>query len=602
MTQTQEEAIALREAQAAKVIELAKNDYRVFLKIVWPIISGGKAPLTEYELDAAHWAMEINPNRGNRRFIFAHREFGKSTMLTYPGPCWFWLRDPSATGGVYAKNNSKAEEAYTATRLLLNRSPLLKHLEPPDKAEAEAWQKDNTRQFSVRGATNIAVPSYKPMGSTSMSTGGRAMFIFKDDFETLENSSTREARKTTAARSREIDRTARENCHIVNSGTYARDESAFQEMIDDGYEHRIYPILYPTEEEIELATNRKTGECYYAPCVLLWLNRGYDYLGRPTRPGGIIQPERWTPRYVAEKLGKHLAEFRRHYQGIRKSGASDEQPLRLSDLMVEPCAAPSVPDQLKWGTESAGNPTALENIDVDAPGNADCFRKPAMKGTALERFPRGAMWVDTAGTGKDRMAWSSWGTVGGIFYCRGLEGSRLRSETDTDEDRITIEQAYEQILAAVVRFNIGRCVIEEQFGGIFVAQSLRALARDRGIICVFETKHSTGNKYAVCLAIAKPLTYSHLVAVDEAVARNTDFQHEYTRITPQEGCLENDDLIEAFCRGLAVISENQVERSQTDRLMDSAENLRDDLHRQLGEEPPVLRWGDDRRAKAGGRG
>jgi hypothetical protein len=181
------------------------------------------------------------------------------------------------------------------------------------------------------------------LGSTSQSTGGRNDFVVLDDFETPENSITREARSRTLERVHEIIRTIRDGAFVVGVGTYARDQSIYQNLIDEGWEHRVYPLLYPTDEEIELCTNKKTGQCYYAPLVLQWLRRGYDNKNRPVKAGDTIQPERFSPEYVAEKKAGSLAEFRRHYQGIRVSSQSDEYVLRLSDFIVTPAPDPSLP-------------------------------------------------------------------------------------------------------------------------------------------------------------------------------------------------------------------------------------------------------------------
>jgi len=584
-----------RVEQATALLARAKTDYATFLKIVWPILSNGRAPLTEYELDAFCWATAREPGRNNKRFLFAHREFGKSTGITYALPAFLWLTDPTKTGGIYTKSNPKAVEALKAVRQLIARSPMLKHLEPPE----DSWNPDNTTAFSVRGAVNPAVPSVKAMGSTSMSTGGRADFIPFDDFETLENSITREARDRTAERSREIVRTARDGAIIIGIGTYARDQSVYQNWIDEGWEHRIYPLLYPTDEEIALATNKKTGECYYAPCVLKWLRTGKDYMGRPTAAGGIIQPERWTPAYVAEKRGNHLAEFRRHYQGIRVSSASDELPLRLSDLMVYPCTGQAVPTMLVWGLESAGDSTVRQDIEVDSPGNADVLRRPAFADKHFQPWQGVTVaHIDPAGFGKDEMAWSVWSKLNGTYYNRALRGHRLRSDGDPASDKITLTAALASIVADAGAYGIGLIQVEAQFGGLAIADSLRRMLKERGIPCRVETKPATGEKNRRILATAKPLTYQHRVVIDEAVAADPTFQHQYTRLSPSPGCLEHDDRIEAWAAGLELVSQGDLAVPQQVRVEQTLEADRDGYMEELGMTPSVHRWGDHRRSQA----
>lgn len=590
-----------RVEQAAALLAKAKTDYATYLRIIWPLLSFNKAPLTPYELDAFTWATGREPGRDSRRFLFCHREFGKSTGITYPLAPFLWLSDPTITGGVYTKSNPKAKEALTATRHLIRKCPMLQHLTPPDGHDD--FQRDNTEQFSVKGAENPAVPSFKAMGSTSMSTGGRNNYVVFDDFETEENSVSIEARERTARRSREIIRTCREGAIKIGVGTYARDQSAYEEWIKDGWEHRIYPLLYPTDEEIELAKHPKTGVCMFAPIVLKWLREGKDYLGRPTAPGGIIQPERWTPEWVAEKRGSHLGEFRRHYQGIIRSAASDEQPLRLSDLMVLSCVGTGAPTALYWGLESAGESTVLDGsapdrplIEVDSCSNGDRFRKPASidkhyqpwQGTTVAH-------IDPAGFGKDEMAWSVWSKLNGTYYNRALRGHRLRSDADPASDKITLTHALASIVADAGAFQIGLIQVEAQFGGLAIAESLRRMLRERGLPCRVETKPATGEKNRRILNTAKPLTYQHRVVIDEAVARDPVFQHQYTRLSPSPGCLEHDDRIEAWAAGLELVSTGDLAVPQETRIQQTLENDRDSLMEELGMTPEIHRWGDFRR-------
>lgn len=583
-----------RVEQAAALLARAKVSYRTYLKIIWPLLSFNKAPLTPYELDAFEWATGREPGRNNKRFLFCHREFGKSTGITYPLAPFLWLTDPTITGGVYTKSNPKAKEALTATRHLIRKCPMLQHLTPPEGRED--WQKDNTEQFSIKGAENPAVPSYKAMGSTSMSTGGRANYVIFDDFETEENSISFEARERTAKRSREIIRTCREGAIIIGIGTYARDQSAYESWIKDGWEHRIYPLLYPTEEEIELSRHPKTKESMYAPCVLKWLREGVDYLGRPTHAGGIIQPERWSPEWVAEKKGNHLGEFRRHYQGIIRSSASDETPLRLSDLMVMQLDFKGAPSTVYWGTLAAGESTVLDKIEVDNSGNGDRFRKPADASSHNQPWQGTTVaHVDPAGLGKDEMAWSIWSKVNGTYYNRALRGHRLRSDGDPASDKITLNQALTSIVDDAAAYGIGHIQVEAQFGGLAIADSLRRMLRERGIPCRVETEPAKGEKNRRILATAKPLTYQHRVVIDEAVAADPTFQHQYTRISPSPGCLEHDDRIEAWAAGLALISKDDLAVPQEARQIQTLEADRDDLMEELGISPQVMRWGDHRR-------
>ena len=580
-------------ATMEEIVAAAKADYPTFLGIVWPHVSYGKAPYGELERDAFGWACGQEEGRGNKRYLFCNREFGKSTGITYPLPAWLWLRDPTVTGSVFTKSGKKALEAGMATRGLLRKVAMARHLEPP----VNSWHKDLTDHFWVNGAQNEAVPSFKVLGSTGQSTGGRNDFVILDDFETPENSMTREARARTLERIHEIIRTIRDGAFVVAVGTYARDQSVYQNLIDEGWEHRIYPLLYPTPEEITLATSKKTGVCHYAPLILKWLERGYDGQNRPVKAGGIVQPERFSPEYVAEKQAGSLANFRRHYQGIRVSNQSDEYSLRLSDFLVHSCSGPVAPTALAWGltTGSQQTATTAEDIEVDAFGN-DAFRRPAFVGANYAPFPNPTVAVvDPAGYGKDEFAYAVASRLCGNYFVRRLWASRLKPDGLDDTDRKTIGEALNQLVADIVRFGVTTIQIESQFGGPALADLVRRITAEKRIPCIVTLVPARGQKEARIGSALSPLLQSHRIVLDDAVAQDKELQHQITRLTQKPGCLEHDDRLEVLAGAVALISADDAAIPEATHQINHLESERDDLMEELGMTVERPRWGDHRR-------
>ena len=68
---------------AADVIALALEKYSNYVGMVWPILSGGRAPFGELERHTLDWAVMPGEGRNNKRFLGCHREWGKSTGITY---------------------------------------------------------------------------------------------------------------------------------------------------------------------------------------------------------------------------------------------------------------------------------------------------------------------------------------------------------------------------------------------------------------------------------------------------------------------------------------------------------------------------------------
>lgn len=582
-------------ATMEEIIEAARADYPTFLGIVWPWVSYGKAPYGELERDAFGWACGQQPGRPNKRYLFCNREFGKSTGITYPLPAWMWLRDATQTGSAFTKSGRKALEAGMATRGVLRKVGMVRHLEPPKNS----WHKDLLDQFHVNGAQNEAVPSFKVLGSTSQSTGGRNDFVILDDFETPENSMTREARARTLERIHEIIRTIRDGAFVVAVGTYARDQSVYQSLIDEGWEHRIYPLLYPTDEEITLATNKKTGECYYAPLILKWLRRGFDGQGRKVAAGDTVQPERFSPEYVAEKKAGSLAEFRRHYQGIRVSSQSDEYTLRLSDFMVHSCTGPVAPAALAWGltTGKQQTSTTAEDIEVDAFGS-DAFRRPAYVAENYLPWQKPTVGViDPAGYGKDEFAYAIASRLGGNYFVRRLYATRLKAEGAEDLERKTIGEALSSLIMDVSRYGVTMLEIESQFGGANLAELVRRELTARALPCQVVLQPAKGQKEMRIGSSLSPLAQSHRIILDDAVANDKELQHQITRLTQKAGCLEHDDRLEVLANVVKLVSKDDLAVPDHVHKINNLEDEEDRLLQKLGRSNPKPRWGDDRRTR-----
>lgn len=559
------------------VLDQLRNDYGYFLKSVWPYLDkSGYAPLSDIEIDGFTWGAQDADVLGA---LYMWRSAGKSTGVTLPLPCWYWLRNADTKVKIVSKSKDQAMKFAKGVRGLLDEVPFLQHLRPPDSG----WQADSATQLDVRGSVTRNVPSLQVIGGAGQKAGGRAHLIIADDLETTESVQTREARERLFEVYAELQRLLYSAVDspipskMLVIGTYHSDQSVLLRLAEIGYSLRAYPLLYPDDYERPLIRG-------LAPIIGKRLDAGTH------KPGQIVCPLRYTPDYVAREKATGRTGFWQQYMGIARGSESDSYPLQLRYFMVHPCQGTHGPLYLDWGQSTGGRSTYLDSIEVDALAEGDGFHGPAS--TSIDRAPwsRTHMRVDPAFSGKDKNVHGIGSTLGGNYFIRRLTGHLIGS----GKDRISLDECARRQAADAKTFGARTCTVEANGGGeafaVILQNAMNAL-KDETWACAVTAVPSKGQKEVRMLDAAEGPVQLKRVVLDESVARNPSLQHQLTRLTRVRGCLDHEDEAEVLCALIGDLKDNlrvDPERQRTKARERNRENP--------DEKKP--RWGDRYRQTA----
>lgn len=554
------------------VLDKVRGDYRYYLESVWPYLDkSNSAPLSEIELDGFPWAAQKS---GLLAALYMWRSAGKSTGVTIPLPCWYWLRNADTKVKIVSKSKDQAMKFAKGVRGLLDDVPFLQHLRPPDSG----WQADSATQLDVRGAETRNVPSLQVIGGAGQKAGGRAHLIIADDLETTESVQTREARERLFEVYAELQRLLYSAVDspipskMLVIGTYHSDQSVLLRLAEIGYDLRAYPLLYPDEYERPLIRS-------LAPIIARRLDSGTH------KPGQIVCPLRYTPEYVAREKATGRTGFWQQYMGIARGSESDAYPIQLASFIVHPCTGDRGPVSIQWGEMAAGKSTYLDAIEVDALSEGDGFHRAAFFSDEHAPWSRTHMRVDPAFSGKDKNVHGIASSLGSYYFIRRLTGHMV----GPGKGRVSLDECARRQAEDAKTFGARTCTVEANGGGeayAVILQHAMNTLKDDTWACQVTALPSKGQKEVRMLDGAEGPIQLKRVVLDDSVARNPALQHQLTRLTRVRGCLDHEDEAEVLCALISDLKDNL--RVTPDR---AQKKVRDRLAEQDSDQPKP-RWGD----------
>jgi hypothetical protein len=526
-----------------QVAERLKDDYGYFVAACKPYVDpDNKQPLSPTYLDSLRWAAQ-SPQR--ERFLYAHRQYGKTTWITSLYPCWQWLRNPHVKGRVLSKSAKYAKDCFDRIKGALDQVPFLRHLRPPPGS----WHADNRLSMHVAGARRSDVPSITVHGQMGQATGGRAHFLIGDDLVTPENSVTRQSRERTRESIVNLQRLVYapgdgEVGDFILLGTYQCDDCTYAALVKSGWACRVYPLLYPTPSERQLIGS------HLAPIVASAIDANAALAGTfiTARPG-------FNADFLAREQRGGIGSFLRQHMGICRPNADDSYPLALEDFIVHPCAGLTAPVQIAWGTRTANSVDTALPVEVDA-FDQDCLRSPAFFSPEQRPYERTHCRIDPAFGGDDLLSYAIASTLCGMTYIRALKGFHVRAGTHGPRG-LPLDAIAQRCAEDLLLYGCRSVTIERNNGGEALATLLRhAIDKARATStenwnCAVNTDFSTGNKNNRILAALETPLKAHRVVIDPTVAIDKRLQFQITRLRGMDH-LDHDDLIEVLA---AVVSD-----------------------------------------------
>lgn len=536
-------------------LDRMRSDLRVFLHVMWRHLN--LPQLTPIQNDIALYLQHIP----ERAIIEAFRGVGKS-FLTSGYVVWRLWNDPQLKIMVVSASKDRADSFSGFVKKIIAELPFLAHLIP------RSDQRDSLVAFDVGLATPDQSPSVKSVGITGQLTGSRADIIIADDVETPANSATALQRERLGELVKEFDAILKPlpTSRVIYLGTPQCEMSLYNSLLERGYLARIWPALFPAEEEV---ANYKG--CL-APYIVRLMeqdaekNNGVCSLG-----GKPTDAVRFSPDDLAKRrLSYGAAGFALQFMLNTSLADADRYPLRCSDMIAYACDPERAPVKFSWSSDPANERRDLQCVGL----TGDRFYRPAWTDTTFHSYEGCVLAIDPSGRGKDETGYAVVRQLGGMLYLVASGGLKGGYTGDN----------LEKLANLAKRHKAKAVLVESNFGDGMFSELLKPVL-GRIFPCTIEETRATGQKELRIIDTIEPVLAGHRLVVDPSVissdlasiAEGVEYSlfYQLTRITRDRGSLSHDDRLDALAMAIAYFTASMardVDKSQrlkNDKLMEA---------------------------------
>lgn len=509
------------EEQIAK----AKEDFRVFIYMVWKMIS--LPDPTPIQYDIAHTLQ----NLPNDRFIIEGFRGVAKSFITCAYAVWTLWRDPQKKVEIVSASKDRADANAIFIKRIIYTLPFLAHL------KARPDQRDQQNLFDVGPAVPDISPSIKSVGISGQLTGSRADLLIADDVEVANNSGTQTQRDKLNEAVKEFDAIIKPKGQIVYLGTPQNEMSLYNELQQRGYRCRIWTVLYP-----ESLSERE----FYGDRLAKIIADKYDenpdlYAGKPTDPRRFDEEEIYKRRLSYGKAGFAL-------QFMLNTNLSDQEkyPLKAQDLMIANLSLDEA--NLKWYWS---NDRQLRINDLPCVAlKGDYFYEPQGRSSEVYEYTGTVMAVDPSGRGKDETSYAVVKYLNGYLFVLEVGGTREGYSDST----------LRQLANKAKIYGVNEIVVEGNFGDGMFSQLFKPVLNDIHPCSVTEVKNYA-QKEARIIDTLEPVMMRHKLIVHKQVILD-DYQvyenapaysliYQMTRLSRDRGALAHDDRLDALCMAVA---------------------------------------------------
>ena len=509
------------EEQIAK----AKEDFRVFIYMVWKMIS--LPDPTPIQYDIAHTLQ----NLPNDRFIIEGFRGVAKSFITCAYAVWTLWRDPQKKVEIVSASKDRADANAIFIKRIIYTLPFLAHL------KARPDQRDQQNLFDVGPAVPDISPSIKSVGISGQLTGSRADLLIADDVEVANNSGTQTQRDKLNEAVKEFDAIIKPKGQIVYLGTPQNEMSLYNELQQRGYRCRIWTVLYP-----ESLSERE----FYGDRLAKIIADKYDnnpelYAGKPTDPRRFDEEEIYKRRLSYGKAGFAL-------QFMLNTNLSDQEkyPLKVQDLMIANLSLDEA--NLKWYWS---NDRQLRINDLPCVAlKGDYFYEPQGHSNEVFEYTGTVMAVDPSGRGKDETSYAVVKYLNGYLFVLEVGGTREGYSDST----------LRQLANKAKIYGVNEIVVEGNFGDGMFSQLFKPVLNDIHPCSVTEVKNYA-QKEARIIDTLEPVMMRHKLIIHKQVILD-DYQvyenapaysliYQMTRLSRDRGALAHDDRLDALCMAVA---------------------------------------------------
>lgn len=500
-------------------IQKAKEDFRVFLFIVWDAI--GLPEPTPVQYDIANCLQHL-PN--DRFIIQGFRGVAKS-FISCAFCVWSLWRDPQLKIEIVSASKDRADANAVFIRNIIRTIDFLEHLLP------RKGQRDTQNQFDVGEAVPDISPSVKSVGITGQITGSRADILLADDVEIPNNSGTQVQRDKLGEAVKEFDAIIKPEGNIIYLGTPQNEMSLYNELQQRGYHTRIWTVMYP-----ETGAERE----FYGDRLAKLIADRYDsnpelWAGKPTDPKRFNEEEIYKRRLSYGKAGFAL-------QFMLNTNLSDVEkyPLKVADLIVSSLDPEEASLTYSWSNERMHRLADVPCVAL----KGDYYHEPNSRSTETVHYTGCCMAIDPSGRGEDETAYAVIKYLNGYLFLVEVGGYR-DGYSDSVMQQLANKAKYHGVNEIVIEGNFGDGMFTKLFTPVVIRTHPCAIS---------EVKNYT-QKEARIIDTLEPVMMRHKLIVNTQVIiddfaiyeMNQQYSlfYQLTRLSRDRGSLAHDDRLDA---------------------------------------------------------
>jgi hypothetical protein len=525
-----------------KKLELLQEHYRDFDTLLYDVIENFMGfDCTDIQQDIG----DFLANGPTRAMIQAQRGQAKTTITSIYA-VWRQIHDPSTRILIMSAGGPLAKEIANWIIQIIMGMDELECMRPDssngDRESVEAFD----IHYSLKGPEKS--PSIACVGVTSNIQGKRADLLIADDIESSKNSATEIQRD----KLRQLTRDFTSICSkgkIVYLGTPQSIDSVYNGLPSRGYEVRVWPGRYPTEEE-ELNYGNAL-----APLIqdrmsknpLLRSGGGSDGTrGKPIDPVLLGEDE-----LLKKEVDQGKAYFQLQHMLDTKLMDADRYPLKPEGLIFMNVPSDRVPLSVNILQSSEYKIHTPQDFPIESDFYEICGHSDEWA-----EFTGTHMYVDPSGGGKngDELAWAVTKFRSGNIYIVDIGG--VPGGLNEKNQNLIADLAW--------YWKVAQIDFEDNFGaGTFrevITPRILKKFEGSGKACGIEGVWESGQKELRIIDIMEPLIGGGRLIIDKqliqkdwqqcsrygAELRGTySFFFQLARLTRDKKCLAHDDRLDA---------------------------------------------------------
>ncbi len=519
-------------------LDLLREEYKDFKPFLYDVITGLLGfDCTPLQLDIADY-LATGPLY---RMIQAQRGQAKTT-ITACYAVWRIIHDPTTRILIVSSGSDMATEISNWIIQIIMGMEELECLRPDRSAGDRASVKAFDVHYELKGPEKS--PSIACIGITSNMQGKRADVLIADDVESAKNSATEVQRERLRHLTRDFT-SINSKGDIIYLGTPQSVDSIYNGLVSRGFDIRVWPGRYPTNEELENYGAHLAPAIRQALADAPSLQTGGGPMGDRGQPTDPVLLDEGT--LTAKEIDQGAAYFQLQHMLDTRLMDAHRFPLKSEKLVFMKVSDRSAPLEINFQPDN----THFVSTPMDWP-LMDSYYRAAGFGQEFGNFQGTHMYVDPAGGGQngDETAYAVTKFLAGrIFWVDigGVPGGLGEDSLDA-------------LTEIAVRWKPDQIDIEKNYGnGALSSVWTPKLLRKHS--CAIEDVWESGQKELRIIDVLEPIIGSNRLVVDENLLVEdwnscqkypADLRASYSvffqlsRITRDKGALIHDDRLDAL--------------------------------------------------------